>query len=252
MVSVVSPDVRIFPDLDALSRAAALGFHEFIIQAARPNKQIFIALTGGNTPRSFYQQVGEQFKESLPWKQMVLFWGDERWVPSDHPQSNYHMAKETLLDFVPIPATNVHPIPTALRSPKDAVVSYQTLLKSFFASSWPTFDLVLLGMGADGHIASLFPNSSELEESERWVVASRAPVEPHDRITLTLPVLNHAAQIYFLVSGAEKAHAFARALSTPESRDLPASRVRQSHGNITWWVDEAAAALIDSRSTALS
>jgi 6-phosphogluconolactonase len=120
------------------------------------------------------------------------------------------------------------------------------MLKGFFDSSWPRFDLVLLGIGADGHIASLFPNSSELEESERWVVASRAPVEPHDRITLTLPVLNHAAQIYFLVSGSEKAHALARVLSFPESLEMPASRVRP-RGNITWWVDEASAALIDSR-----
>jgi 6-phosphogluconolactonase len=187
MVSVVNPDVRIFPDLDTLSGGAAQGFYEYISQAARPNKQIIIALTGGSTPRSFYQQVGEQFRESLPWKQMVLFWGDERCVPSDHPQSNYRMVRETLLDFVPIPATNIHPIPTALRSPQDAAVSYQTLLKSFFASSWSTFDLVLLGMGADGHIASLFPNSSELEESERWVVASRAPVEPHAHLARPQP-----------------------------------------------------------------
>ena len=241
-----SPDVRIFPDIDALSRAIAGSVFELLSQAAIPgqeNGRMSVALAGGNTPRLLYQRLSSDYGKRIPWEKIDLFWGDERFVAPDDPQSNYRMARESLIDSIAIPSENVHPVRTDLPSADQAASSYETLMRSLFSSPWPRFDLVLLGLGGDGHTASLFPGSAALEESERWVTSSESPIAPKDRITFTLPVLNHSARIYFLVSGADKARALSRILEASEANGLPAYRVRPMDGTVTWWADTAAASL---------
>jgi 6-phosphogluconolactonase len=155
------------------------------------------------------------------------------------------MAREALLDAVPCPTTNVHPMPTELPDPDVAARDYEETLRSYFTRDWPRFDLVLLGLGEEGHTASLFPGSPALEERRRWVVAVKAPVESPLRLTLTLPVLTHAANIYFLVTGSNKAHALHHVLTeTPDPKNYPAAGVRLAPETVTWWVDQEAAALV--------
>ncbi|MGH7752826.1 MAG: 6-phosphogluconolactonase, partial [Gemmatimonadales bacterium] len=174
-----------------------------------------------------------------------FFWGDERYVPPDDPRSNCRMAKEAWLDRIAVPPENVHPMPTNFLDPDEAARRYETTLRRHFPAPWPRFDLILLGMGADGHTASLFPRSPALEERERWVVSVRAPVEPSVRLTLTLPVINQAAAVWFLVSGEDKAEALRKVLTDEAAVEAPpAARVRPVQGALIWWVDSPAAALL--------
>ncbi len=239
----VSPDVRIYPDVEELSRAAARSLIETIVAVTgRHRAHCHLALAGGNTPRTLYRLLATEYREQIPWTQVHLFWADERYVPPDDPRSNYRFVRETLLDHVAIPAENVHPMPADLPKPEDAARAYEQTLRSHFSPPWPRFDLVLLGLGADGHTASLFPGSIALTERERWVVAVRAPVDPPLRLTLTLPALNHAAHVFFLVAGAEKADALRRVLTgTPDPAGWPGAGVRAAAGAVVWWVDEKAA-----------
>jgi 6-phosphogluconolactonase len=174
-----------------------------------------------------------------------LFFGDERCVPPDHPDSNYAMAYETLISQVPIPAKNVHRI-IGEGNPAENATAYENQLRIFFAGlSWPRFDLVLLGMGDDGHTASLFPGSEELNEKSKWVVATRMERLSQDRITLTVPVFNHAARVMCLVTGAGKAERLAQVLHPqPGSESLPAQAIQPFEGSLEWLVDDAAASLL--------
>lgn len=247
MASGLSPDVRVYPDPETLSRAAARDLAERITTIVAGEGRFTLALAGGNTPRPLYRLLAAEHRDQIPWARVHLFWGDERYVPQDDPRSNYRLAREALLDHVPIPAENVHPMSTDFPDPDAAARAYEDMLRSRFASPWPHFDTVLLGLGTDGHTASLFPGSPALEEQERWVVAVRAPVEPSLRLTLTLPVLNHAAQVSFLVAGEDKARALHRAFAdAPHPRICPAAGVRPRSGDVIWWVDDAAAALLDT------
>jgi 6-phosphogluconolactonase len=171
-----------------------------------------------------------------------VFWGDERVVPPDDSRSNYKLARETLLDGVPCPPANIHPMPTSPPTPQLAAESYEAMLREFFGSDRPRFDLVLLGLGAEGHTASLFPQSPALDETVRWVVPAVVPAEPPSRLTLTLPALNGAAHVFFLVTGHEKTAAFDHVLTGPtDVRRYPASGIRPD-GELVWWVDRDAAA----------
>ena len=186
--------------------------------------------------------LASQFRDRIPWEHVHVFWGDEPYVPADDPQSNYRMARQTLLDHVACPAANVHPMLTHFATPDLAARDYEATLKNCFQGDWPRFDLVLLGLGNDGHTASLFPGSPALEESTRWVIAVQAPADPRSRLTLTLPVLNRAATAYFLVAGPSKAPALHHALSrTADSNMYPAAGVRLDKGTVVWWVDRDAA-----------
>src|SRR5204863_8511797 len=204
-----------------------------------------VALSGGNTPRSLYAELaGAEFRERIFWGRVHFFWGDERAVAADHPDSNYRMAHEALLAKIPVPRENVHRIETE-RGPKGAAAAYEIVLRDFFAlggGSWPRFDLILLGIGDDGHTASLFPGSATLGEDKRLVSATFVEKLKSDRITLTLPVLNQAANVIVLVSGGAKAKAVREAL-TADSR-LPAARVRPLDGTLLWILDRDAAALL--------
>jgi len=238
-------DVRVFADVDELSLRAAEAAVRTINESVRNHDSFSIALSGGNTPRTLYRLLSSRFRDQIPWKKVHVFWEDERYVPLADPQSNYRMARETLLDAVPCPAENVHPMPTELPDPEVAAREYEKPLRSYFPNDWPRFDLVLLGIGEEGHTASLFPGSSALNETQRWVVAVKAQAKPPLRLTLTLPALTAAVNIYFLVAGSNKAQALHHVLTgSPDPKIYPASGVRLAQGTVIWWVDRAAAALI--------
>ncbi len=212
--------------------------------AVRARGAASIALAGGNTPRALYRALAAESGAEAPWPRVHVFWGDERDVPPDDPRSNDRMAREALLDAVPVPATQVHPIPGGTGDAAGAAVAYERTLRAYFGDAgWPAFDLVLLGLGDDGHTASLFPGSAALSERSRWVVPSTAPVEPRSRLTLTLPVLTHARAIFVVVAGAAKAEPLRRTLAGAPDAQCPASLLLAGPAPVTWWADAAAARL---------
>lgn len=232
--------VHTHPDLEALSRAAARALHADVDEVLADRDRYSLALAGGSTPRRLYELLAEDEPDALPWGQIHLFWGDERFVPPHHPQSNAHMAQETLIKHIPIPEENVHPIPTEVDEPASAALAYTETLQHHFPSPSQTFDLVLLGLGADGHTASLFPPAQQDPPAEdAWVRVVQAPPE-HDvstRITCTLPVLNGTRRSAFLVAGERKRNALAAVLDGDPA--LPASHI-QPRQQLDWYVDEQA------------
>jgi len=203
-----------------------------------------VALAGGNTPKRVYELLGSsRFKDLIDWSKVQLFFGDERSVPPDHPNSNYAMAVRALISKIEIPPSNVHRIPGEVNSDKSAA-AYESELRDFFGEvAAPHFDLVLLGMGDDGHTASLFPNSDSLTETSSWVVAAKAP-SGQDRISLTLGAINNAARVLFLVTGSGKAQRLAEVLGDRPGAQLPAQLISPVKGTLEWLVDQAAASLI--------
>ncbi len=234
-------ELRRFPDAQALAQGAT----ETIVELARGHDRFTIALSGGSTPRALYSRLAASpLAESLDWSRIHLFWGDERCVPPDHPDSNYRMASETLISQVPLLPANIHRI-AGERPPQEGAAAYEQELRAFFGGL-PHFDLVLLGMGDDGHTASLFPHTLALHEISRWVVPNHAPSPPHKRLTLTAPVLNAADTILFLVSGTSKAAPLREVLhGTPDPQRLPAQLIHPQSGHLIWMTDAAAAALLD-------
>jgi len=220
-----------------LSRQIADAMVAIVDDAVRRRGRCTVALSGGNTPRTLYGLLASEFSERIPWTHVQIFWGDERYVPADHADSNYRMARETLLDHVSCPASNIHAMPTHIAPPEAAAAAYEETLRAHFGDAPPRFDLVLLGLGADGHTASLFPKSDALEERTRWVVATMAPVEPAIRLTLTMPVLNQAASLFVLVAGSDKAEALRRVRSgTADPTIYPAAGLKPIDGRLMWWV----------------
>ena len=213
-------------------------------QIAAKNGRFRVALTGGETPRALYRELGARFRDSVDWTSVEFFWGDERFVPPESPANNYRMARETLLVQVPVPEENIHPMPTS-GDPDEAAWTYEATLKSIYGANLldparPLFDLVLLGLGDDGHICSLLPGSPALEERRRWSV----PVtqgRPEMRITLTYAPIQSSRVTAFLVVGGKKAEAV-RAVRAGDSA-LPGARLRPE-GELVWLLDRAAARLI--------
>lgn len=166
-----------------------------------------MALSGGRTPRNLYATLSREFVDRIDWGRTFLFWGDERFVPPDHPESNYRMVKESLLSHIPIPPGNVFPVPTGMRTVESSAIVYEKTVKEFFkGEDFPRFDLILLGLGEDGHVASLFKGDAAMEEAKRWVTAATAPKQyaVRQRITLTFPAINNARTIVLLVTGEKK------------------------------------------------
>lgn len=243
MSAVSDGDCRVFETPEQLARAAA----DWIVQCAANHAQRFVlCLSGGTTPKRVYQLLGQApRRDRFPWEQTHWFWGDERCVPHDDPRSNFHMAAEALLRHVPVPPANIHAIPTGRASPAGEAAAYETMLKRFYAAdsfdpARPLFDLTLLGLGEDGHTASLFPDSPALSETARWVVPVTGP-DRLDRITLTYPALASSAAAAFLVAGERKRDALAHARAGDPA--LPAARVRPL-GAVHWFADCAAAATL--------
>ncbi|HXQ26726.1 MAG TPA: 6-phosphogluconolactonase [Candidatus Acidoferrales bacterium] len=238
-------DTRVFPDLEALSRGALDELLRTMGDAVRERGRFTIALAGGRTPAKLYELwvQAEARGARTPWDSVHLFWGDERFVPHDDLLSNYRMAREALIAHVPIPAANVHPMPGSKQfaTPEEAAEAYESDLRKFFGSAAPVFDLQLLGLGVEGHTASLFPGSPALEEKKRWVAAVEAPAKPSQRLTLTPVVLNQGRNTFFLVSGRDKKEIIGALRSEPDSRpsQYPAGRIKPA-GRVTWFLDEAA------------
>jgi len=242
-------DLRVFADVNELSLRAAEATIRTINESVQTNGSFSLVLSGGNTPRTLYRLLSSKFRDQIPWTKVHVFWGDERYVPLGDPRSNYRMAREALLDAVPCPTTNLHPMPTELPDPDGAARDYEETLRSYFTRDWPRFDLVLLGLGEEGHTASLFPGSPALEEARRWVVSVKVSAKPHVRLTLTLPTFIHAANVYFLVTGSNKAQALHHVLiGSPDPKNYPASGVRLAQGTVIWWVDREAAARVKESS----
>jgi 6-phosphogluconolactonase len=239
-------DERVFEDLDALSRSALGGLQRIARESVRERGRFAIALAGGRTPAKLYSMWAQTDAKAAgaPWDRVHLFWGDERYVDHDDLLSNYRMTREALLSRAPIPAENVHPMPTDCASPEDAAAAYEAELRKFFGSNPAAFDLQLLGLGPEGHTASLFPGSAALEEQICWVAAIQAAATPHQRLTLTPVVLNQGRNTWFLVAGADKRQ-IVQALrdqdeSTRSDSPYPAARLQPS-GSVVWFLDRAAA-----------
>lgn len=240
----------VFPGAEALAEEAAQRFAQAAGDAINARGTFVVALSGGTTPRSLYAQLaGPRYASSVPWPLVQVLWGDERCVAPDHAASNYRMAREALLDHVPIPAANVHRI-HGEDDPTAAARAYEQTLRSVLGTPQgpprdtpeARIDLVLLGLGNDGHTASLFPGAPVVTEGELWVVAHRTPIEPPWRVTLTPVIINAAAEILFLVSGAGKAAIVQRVLEGPLRPDeLPAQLIAPTHGRLHWLLDAAAA-----------
>ena len=211
-----------------------------------------IALSGGSTPKNLFNLLATNARTVLPWDRMFFFFGDERHVPPTDPESNYHMADESLLSKVPVPPGNVFRIAAENPDAAAAAAAYEKTLEKFFAlqpGQFPVFDLILLGMGPDGHTASLFPGTAGLQEKSRLVIANWVEKFKTSRITLTLPVLNAARCVTFLVSGTDKAPALHAVLdSDAPGEQYPSKLVRPTDGKLIWLVDRAAASELSTRS----
>jgi 6-phosphogluconolactonase len=239
-------ELRVFPNAAELARAAADEISFRIRRTLRDSDRFSWALSGGSTPRDLYRLLAsDPYRDRLPWHAIHFFWSDERHVPPDHPESNYRMAREAMLDAVPLPPGNLHRIAAEEPDAQHVAAQYETDLRAFFnpaPGEWPRFDLVLLGLGKDGHTASLFPGNAALHEHERLVVAPWVEALKAYRITLTPPVLSHARRALFLVSGGEKAEALRAVLEGERDPDRYPAQVVE--GNRLWLVDRAAARLL--------
>lgn len=205
-----------------------------------------VSLSGGSTPKALFAELAKsRWQKQLDWSKILVFWGDERFVPATDVQSNQKMARETLLNHVPIPEKNIFPIPF-LATVDLSAKQYEADLKRIFVNL-PVFDLILLGLGSDGHTASLFPGSAALKEESRWVCPSKVNAQGPERITLTYPVINHAAKVCFLVTGIEKA-AMVKNIVEPMDKNhaFPAQRICPASGELIWILDQDAANLLTS------
>lgn len=222
-----TPRLRVFPDARALVRAAAAEVLRRGRGAVRERGLFNLVLAGGNTPMALYQTLGAaRSARSDLWHRTHLFWGDERAVPPEDPASNYGVAWKVGLQRLSVPAENVHRVEGESEDARHAAILYETELRSRFpGAAWPRFDLALLGLGADGHTASLFPGSDALDERERWTEVAEGGDPPRPRVTLTLPALNGADVVLFLVTGRRKTEALGRLLGLPGGELLPAQRV---------------------------
>lgn len=236
-------NLLVFDTPEQVAQAAAERFVDYSIASIGEHGSFATALAGGSTPRRAYELLaGAEYRDQVDWSRVHLFFGDERMVAPDSVESNYRMINEALMSRVALPSQNVHRI-NGETTPQESAESYEAELKSFFGTTdWPRFDLVFLGMGDDGHTASLFPGSDALKEKVRWVVATTHPQSQQARITLTLPVINRAARVTFLVTGEKKAAPLVHVLHGDAAKEeLPARKIRPVNGILEWLVDRSAA-----------
>lgn len=231
----MTPSVTAYPALQELHAAAADAFCDLVNQAVGERNRCSIVLSGGSTPRVLYEMLAQR---DLPWDRIHWFWGDERNVPHNDEQSNYLMVRRALLDHVPIPSENVHPVPINVSDPASAASEYEaTIVEQFGGGEFPDWDLVLLGMGDDGHTASLFPHTAALKETDRRFVENWVEKFESFRYTLTAPAINSGRQIWFLVSGAGKREALTSVLSRTETpEEYPSQLILPTR----WFVTEDA------------
>jgi 6-phosphogluconolactonase len=245
----ISPEVVVLPDPATLATEAARRFAALAESATAEHGVFTVALSGGSTPRSMFELLAKApYKESIDWARAQMFFSDERFVPPDSEESNFRMAKEALLSHVALPESSVHPVPTIGITADEAAARYEeTVRRKVLADPGrlPRFDLILLGLGPDGHTASLFPDSTALSESVRLVAPNYVAKFDSWRITFTFPLINAARCVMFLAQGSEKAERVRQVFESDPT--LPASGVRPSRGRLVWLLDEAAAAEIRPR-----
>jgi 6-phosphogluconolactonase len=239
-------EIKLVADAAELAREAAETFVRLATEAVAAKGSFSVALSGGSTPKALFGLLAGEYLDRVPWRETHFFWGDERHVPPDHPDSNYRMTREAMLSTAPVPPENVHRVEAENPDAADAADAYGRTLERWFGTrpgEFPRVDLVLLGMGPDGHTASLFPHTTALHETARSVVANWVPKFDAYRITLTAPVLNNAANVLFLVAGADKAEALHEVHEGARNPDeYPSQLVRPTSGSLRWLVDRAAAA----------
>ncbi|HEX6477833.1 MAG TPA: 6-phosphogluconolactonase [Ktedonobacteraceae bacterium] len=243
-------NIAIYPDIDTLSHEAAQYIVRIATEAITNHGRFTIALSGGTTPRKLYGLLGsEPYRNQIDWKLVHIFWSDERCVPPHSEESNYHLAHEVLLSKISIPAVQVHRMPAETPDRNAAAREYENEMRRVFGTEGiPNFDLIQLGMGPEGHTASLFPHQPALHEQQRLVVPVSVPKPPPDRLTFTPPLLNAARNVLFLVTGSDKADALHAVLEGPYNPDeYPAQIVRPPNGEVTWMVDTAAAAKLQTK-----
>jgi 6-phosphogluconolactonase len=245
-LSLSKSDIQIV-DTEALSTTAATVIIHYIRETLEVHDFFTLVLSGGSTPKNTLTLLAsdDSFRSQIPWERIHFFWGDERHVPPDHEESNYRMANEVMLSSVPVPGKNIHRIKSENPDAGNAAEQYEEELHRFFQlkrGQLPRFDCVLLGMGTDGHTASLFPGTEALHEESRLVVANWVEQFQMHRITLTLPVLNNADFVMFLVSGKEKAAMLKEVIEGKEQHSrLPAQLIEPNHGRLLWLLDKEAA-----------
>jgi 6-phosphogluconolactonase len=247
----VNSSIQTFADPNSLAQAAAAQFVRLAQEAIAAQGRFTVALSGGSTPKALYALLAtEPWHHQIPWNQVYLFWGDERHVPPSDSSSNFRMTQEQLLSRVAIPPENVHRIKAENPDAQAAAAEYEQDLKQFFQlgeHQFPRFDLVLLGMGSNGHTASLFPGTDAVHEQTRLAVAPWVAELNTDRITLTPPVINNAREIIFFVTGTEKAATLKAVLEGQYQPDrLPAQIIRPAQGKVVWMVDQAAASSLST------
>jgi 6-phosphogluconolactonase len=237
-------NIAIYPNIDILSHEAAQYIVRIATESTTTHGRFTIALSGGTTPRKLYGLLGsEPYRSQIDWTLVHIFWSDERCVPPDSEESNYHLAHEVLLSKISIPAVQVHRMPADMPDRNAASQEYENEMRRVFGTDGiPNFDLIQLGMGPEGHTASLFPHQAALHEQQRLVVPVSVPKPPPDRLTFTPPILNAARNMLFLVTGSDKADALHAVLEGPYNPDeYPAQIVHPPDGEVTWMVDTAAA-----------
>jgi 6-phosphogluconolactonase len=240
-------NLLVYETPEELAEAAARDFAARAREAITERGRFAVALAGGSTPKATYEVLARDYADELDWSEVHVFFGDERPVPPDHKASNYRTARETLLSRIRV--GSVHRIRCEL-PPEEAAAAYEEVLREFYGpDERPSFDLILLGLGADGHTASLFPETSALEVTDRWVVANPVLKLDTTRITLTIAAINAAKAVTFLVSGSDKAEALKEILERDaDPREYPATSIRPEKGDLTWMVDRAAAELLSKTS----
>jgi len=239
--------IEVYPDLEPLSRAAAALLVKQANLAVAARGRFSVALSGGATPRRTYELLAAPpLVDQAPWDRVHVFWGDERCVPLDDLRSNARLAREAWLDRVPIPVDQIHPLNCA-QAPAAAARQYEAQLREFFGGRPPRLDLILLGLGDNGHTASLFPGTPALEERQRWAVEVHVAEEDLYRVTLTVPLINQAVVVAFLVAGKSKARVLKEVLYGPrDPARLPAQLIRPESGDLLWLIDREAAALVSA------
>ncbi len=238
--------VKTFQGKENLLRGSAKYLENLVGEILFQKERCTLVLAGGSTPKGVYELLAsKEFNMSIDWSNVHLFWGDERCVPPDHPDSNYRMAKEALIDHIDIPPENVKRIP-AEKEPAEAARGYEETIKRFFSETTqpPVFDIMLLGIGEDGHTASLFPGTDVIDEKERWVKEVYVEKLDTHRITLTFPVINRAKNVIFLVAGASKAEIVKQIYNRTDTT-FPAARVVPENGEIVYFLDREAGCKVE-------
>lgn len=241
-------EIIVKKNIDELSKSLADWFVLYVADVLKKQSFFSFCLSGGSTPKKFYKLLStENYRQQIDWGKILFFWGDERAVPFSNEKNNARMAFENFLDLIPVKKEQIHIIPTDME-PAAAATTYQQVLKKYFAESRHTFDFVLLGLGDNAHTLSLFPGYDVVHEKQDWVSSFYLEEQQMYRITLTAPVINEAAVVAFLVSGAEKAMALKQVLNGKKNIELyPAQIIKPKKGKLYWWLDEAVAKNISNK-----